>query len=59
MDTTGNKHNAGVREGNVLEEVWGVYVDPPAGTQRVSLCCTESLSPFCLIMAQEKKLPLL
>lgn len=59
MDTSGNKLNTGVREGNVLEEAWGVYVDPLVGTQRVSLCCTELFSPFCLITAQEKKLLLL
>lgn len=59
MDNNGNKHNTAAREGNVLEEAWDVYVDPLVGTQRVALCCTELLSPFCLIMAQEEKLLLL
>lgn len=49
MDINGNKPNTGVRKGNVLEETWDVYVDPLVGIQRVSLCCTELLSPFCLI----------
>lgn len=56
MDTNGNKHNTGARQGNVLEEAWDVYADPLLGTQRVALCCTELLSPFCLITAQEKLL---
>lgn len=59
MDTNGNKHNAGVREGYVLEEAWDVFVDPLAGTQRVTLCCTELLSPFSLIVTQDRKLLLL
>lgn len=50
MDTNGNKSNTSAREGNVLEEVWDVYVDPLVGTQRAALFCTELLSPFCLIM---------
>lgn len=49
MDINGNKPNTGVRGGNVLEEAWDVYVDPLVGIQRVSLCCTELLSPFCPI----------
>lgn len=49
MDTNGNKHNTEVREGNVLEEAQDVNVDPLVSTQRVALCCTELLSPFCTI----------
>lgn len=56
MDTNGNKHNTEARQGNVLEEAWDVYADPLLGTQRVALYCTELLSPFCLITAQEKLL---
>lgn len=45
--------------GSEREICWDVYVDPLIGTQRVTLCYTELLSPFYLIMAQEKKLLLL